>query len=124
MAWKKVSPETSGLLERALSGFDSEKKQMFGCPAYFVNSNWFAGAHEENILVRLSESDREDIFSRYDEAHVFEPFEGRKMKEFVVLPESLVHDREEFRVWLDRAYDYARSMPPKEKKPKKKRVKR
>ena len=55
MAWKKVSPEMCDLLEEALAGFDKDKRQMFGCPAYFINDNWFAGVHEDNVLIRLDE---------------------------------------------------------------------
>ena len=62
---------------------------MFGCPVFFVNSNMFSGVFEDDIFIRLSEKDRKELFSKYDEAAPFEPMKGRKMKEYVVLPESI-----------------------------------
>ncbi|MEW5722097.1 MAG: TfoX/Sxy family protein [Thermodesulfobacteriota bacterium] len=116
MAWKKVSPQQAHLLEKALEKFDQEKRPMFGCPAYFVHGQWFAGVHEDNILVKLDEQGRNQIFAQYPEAALFEPFPGRTMKEFVVLPAAVIENETEFEGWLRRAYDYARSRPPKEKK--------
>jgi TfoX/Sxy family transcriptional regulator of competence genes len=121
MAWKKVSPEKSDILEKGLAPFDCQKRQMFGCPAYFVNNNMFAGAHQDDILIRLSETDRKEIMSLYDQAALFEPMQGRPMREYVVLPERLYRDHKEFNRWLTRSYGYASALPPKEKKPRKKR---
>ncbi|HUV81653.1 MAG TPA: TfoX/Sxy family protein [archaeon] len=79
------------------------EKKMFGCPVYFVNNNMFIGVFQDDIFIRLSESDREEILSTYDEATQFEPMKGRKMKEYIVLPESLYNDPEKFEEWLKRS---------------------
>jgi len=79
------------------------EKKMFGCPVYFVNNNMFIGVFQDDIFIRLSESDREEILSTYDEATQFEPMKGRKMKEYIVLPESLYNDPEKFEEWLNRS---------------------
>ncbi len=55
MKWKKVSPEVSGYLDEMLGSFICARRTMFGCPAYFVNSNMFAGVFENLIFLRLSE---------------------------------------------------------------------
>jgi TfoX/Sxy family transcriptional regulator of competence genes len=120
MKWKKVSAEMSAILEESLSGFACEKRPMFGCPAYFVNNNMFAGAWQDVIILRLSPTDREKIQEASDEVVPFEPTAGRPMKEYVAVPEPFTSDRREFTTWLGRAYDYAKSLPPKEKKEKKK----
>jgi TfoX/Sxy family transcriptional regulator of competence genes len=120
MKWKKVSPEMCAILDEALKGYACDKRQMFGCPAYFVNNNMFAGVHQDSIILRLSEENRKKIAEVTDEVGPFEPMEGRPMKEYVAVPEPFASDRREFMKWLDRAYEYARALPPKEKKEKKK----
>jgi TfoX/Sxy family transcriptional regulator of competence genes len=113
MKWKKVSPELSELLESSMLSFDCQKKFMFGAPTYFVNNNMFAGIHQDTIILRLSEKDRQEILSANDEAAPFEPMEGRIMKEYIALPESVFGNPDEFRQWLNRSYRYALSLKPK-----------
>ena len=122
MKWKKVSPEMCDILEDALKGYDCQKRPMFGTPAYFVNDNMFAGAWQDVIILRLPAADRDEIKSVSDEIVAFEPMEGRPMKEYVAVPEPFTSDRREFMRWVDKAYEYARSLPPKVKKEKKKKA--
>jgi TfoX/Sxy family transcriptional regulator of competence genes len=119
MEWKKVSTELSDFIDTALVGFDCIRKKMFGCPAYFVNNNMFTGVHGDSLFIRLSEQDRKEILAKFDETMVFEPVEGRQMKEYVVLPESLYSRKESLDEWLKRSYVFATSMVPKEQKKKK-----
>ncbi len=121
MAWKKVSTEMCEILERGLLNIPCEKKQMFGCPAYFINGNWFAGAHQDNIVIRLNQQDRDEIMSAYDEAVLFEPMKDRPMKEFIVMPDQVCHEFKELEQWLTRSHDWVGTWPPKEKKPGKKK---
>ena len=55
-------------------------------------------------------------------AHLFEPMEGRPMKEYVVFPDEMLADRDALRGWMARGLAYAASLPPKEKKPRKKKA--
>ncbi len=121
MAWKKVSLEMCDLLEEILSAFDCEKRKMFGCPAYYVNDTWFAGVHEANILIRLSEIDRSELKTKYHDAANFEPTKGRPMKEFMILPERIYSNEKEFNRWLNLSINYARALPPRKKKSRKKK---
>jgi TfoX/Sxy family transcriptional regulator of competence genes len=91
---------------------------MFGCPAYFVNDNMFTGAFQESIFLRLSEEDRNRLSQSYDKATPFEPMKGRIMKEYMVVPETLYNDEDEFMSWLKLSYDYASKIPTKKKNPK------
>jgi hypothetical protein len=92
---------------------------MFGCPVYFVNGNMFAGLHQDNLFIRLSAIDRKELFKICDEAALFEPMAGRPMKEYVVIPESLYSEAEEFAKWLNRSFGYVSSLPKKAMKGKK-----
>lgn len=116
MEWKKVSPEVCAVLEEALKPYDCEKKPMFGCPAYFVNRNMFAGVHQDHLFIRLPEGDKEEIFDAFVEATTFVPMEGRPMREYVVLPAAIYSHAEILKQWLDRSYRYVSALPPKEPK--------
>lgn len=118
MEWKKVSPELSDFLEKTLIEYPCVKKKMFGCPVYFVNDNMFAGIHSDNIFIRLSEEDRAGILGEFDEACIFEPMEGRKMKEYVVIPETILNDSGIMNKWLSLSFRFTSSLPPKVKRKK------
>ena len=115
MEWAKASPELSDFLGFALMDYPCEKKKMFGSPVYFINRNMFAGVQADNLFIRLSEPDRAEILRTYDEVSIFEPVEGRKMKEYVVIPDSVMGNPEVLKEWLNRSFRYVSSLPPKEK---------
>lgn len=75
-----------------------------------------AGIFEDDLFIRLSEPDREEITSKFDEVMPFEPIKGRIMKEYVVLPDSIYNDPEKFHEWLNRSFDYVSSLPKKKGK--------
>ncbi len=118
MKWKKVLAELSDFLEEALKSFNCQKKMMFGCPTYFINNNMFAGLHQNNLFVRLSETDREKVFVTYDGMRPFEPMKGRVMKEYVVVPKSIYTHSATFKKLLELSYQYVASLPPKTPKKK------
>jgi TfoX/Sxy family transcriptional regulator of competence genes len=119
MAWRKNSAEMVKVLDEALKLLPAQRRMMFGCPAYFVNDNMFAGLHQDSLILRLSEQDRQTLLSTWDEASQFEPMEGRPMREYVVLPEPLYADSQLFSEWVNRSFAYASSLPPKAPKSKK-----
>ena len=53
---------------------------------YFINSNLFIGAHQDDLFLRLAPVDREEVHANYDTIKPFEPVPGRMMKEYVVIP--------------------------------------
>jgi len=98
-----------------------EFKPMFGGPCYWTGGNMFAAVHQESLFVRLGEKDRAELLAQPG-AHLFEPMEGRAMKEYVVVPGEMLADREALRGWMAKGLAYAASLPPKEKKPRKKKA--
>jgi TfoX/Sxy family transcriptional regulator of competence genes len=94
-------------------------KKMFGQPAAFANGNLFFGVFGENLFVRLSEPDREDA-KKTSGFTPFEPMPGRAMKEYWVLPPSVLEDRAEARRWLRLSLTYVVSLPPKQRPSKSK----
>jgi len=119
MAWKKPSAELGRILAEALTGLEAKSKPMFGCPAYFSKGNWFAGVHEDRLLVRLNEKDRAELWEGHPGARLFEPVPGRVMEEFVVLPPGVVQNAEELTRWFKRSHAYSANLPPKKKAKKK-----
>ncbi len=117
--WKKVPRELESMLDEMAARFKAERRQMFGCPCFFVKGNMFAGAHEDNVILRLSEDDRRDIAAAHDEVGPFEPMAGRPMREYVALPESVYGDPGVLDEWLTRAHAFASSLPTRKKSKKK-----
>jgi hypothetical protein len=98
----------SDLLAEAVGPFPAEKRRMFGFPAYFANG----------IMLRLSDSDREELYAAYDETAPFEPMPGRPMREYVVLPEALLADAAALHHWMERSFSWAAGLPPRARKPR------
>lgn len=111
--WEKASPELGKLLEASLLRIICDRKTMFGALVFMINRNMFTGVYGDNIFLRLSETDRKEIQNKYPEAKPFEPFKGRVMKEYMVIPKTLYEDKEIFREWLKRSHSFALSKPPK-----------
>jgi TfoX/Sxy family transcriptional regulator of competence genes len=123
MAWRKPREDLVELLHDVIPEGSApvEFKPMFGGPCYWTGGNMFAAVHQESIFVRLGEEDRAELLAQPG-AHLFEPMEGRPMKEYVVFPAAMLADHEAVRGWMARGLAYAASLPPKEKKPRKKKA--
>jgi len=123
MKWRKPQEDLIQLLHDVIPEGQApvEFKPMFGGPCYWSGGNMFAAVHQESLLVRLGEPDRAELLTQPG-AHLFEPMAGRPMKEYVVFPETLLADRDALRGWMARGLAYAASLPPKEKKPRKKKA--
>ena len=115
MKWKKVAPELNSLLDENMAAFDAVRRPMFGSTCYFVNGNMFSGTHQDTIILRLSPEDRGEIQLLYNEVTPFQPLEGRIMKEYVALPESVYSQPDILKLWLGRSYQYAQLLQPKVK---------
>ncbi len=96
----------------------AEKRKMFGYPCAFINGQMFAGLYQTNMILRLSAEDRLR-FLELEDAKVFEPMPGRPMREYVVIPESMLNQENELDDWVTKAFNYAVSLPPKAPKAKK-----
>ncbi len=123
MKWRKPQEDLIQLLHDVIPEGQApvEFKPMFGGPCYWTGGNMFAAVHQESLFVRLGEEDRAELLAQPG-AHLFEPMEGRPMKEYVVFPDKMLADREALRGWMAKGLAYAASLPPKEKKPRKKKA--
>lgn len=77
----------------------------------------FIGVHNNSIILRLSEKDRGEFVEKHG-ATIFEPMPGRPMKEYCLVPEDLLEDKEFMDSWVAKSIAYAKSLPPKPAKKK------
>ena len=122
--WDKPNEKLVKLLDEIVATleFDApvDYRPMFGCPAYFTGGNLFAGVWQETMMLRLSEDERAEVTAAG--GRPFEPMPGRAMREYVALPPKMMADRDVAGLWVRKAAAYAASLPPKEKKPRKKKT--
>ena len=120
--WRKSPPSLIALFDAMVpEAAGVERRKMFGYPCAFVNGNMFIGLHQEDFIVRLGEADRAEIGATLG-ATAFEPMQGRPMREYVTLPEAVLEDEAAVGEWVARSYEFAASLPPKEKKPGRKKA--
>lgn len=114
--WEKPSRELLQRFDEIMRAFPyTERRKMFGFPCAFVKGNMFTGLHQQSMFMRLSPDDRE-TFLELENAHLFQPMPDRTMKEYVVIPQSILNSDEELNRWLEKSIQYANSLPPKQPK--------
>ena len=113
MAWEKSPDEHAAALDAALPADPRvERRKMFGYPCAFVNSNMFAGLHQQSLIVRLPEGERARLLQEPG-AEVFEAMPGRPMREYVAVPPGMIRDGPTLAAWVGRAFAYGAGLPPK-----------
>jgi TfoX/Sxy family transcriptional regulator of competence genes len=121
MAWIKVPPENRPLFQAALPKDPRVTTiNMFGGVAAMVNGNIFAGLFARSIIAKLSEADWNEAMA-IDGSAPFDPMgTGRVMGNTVLMGESVMDEPAELRSWLQRAFDFVKTKPPKVKTSSKK----
>jgi TfoX/Sxy family transcriptional regulator of competence genes len=95
-------------------------RPMFGNLSAFVNGNMFSGAFGEDLFVRLPE-EQEELLKEEEGAAAFAPMAGRPLKGYVTLPRGWgISDPEKAGDWIARSLGWARTLPRKDKKKKRK----
>ena len=111
-AWKKTPPELVSTFDKAVPVSPSvTRRPMFGYASAFVNGNMFAGTFRDSIVVRLAETDRAALL-KLKGAAPFQPM-GHPMKEYVVVPASIVAKPKELSAWIERGHRYGLTLPAK-----------
>ena len=117
MKLRKSPQELAATFDEAMPGPPATKRKMFGFPAAFVNGNMFMGLFEDSMILRLAPESREELINVYG-GKAFAPMAGRVMKEYVVLPVSILRDRQKLSSWVGKALVYGESLMPKAAKAK------
>ncbi len=92
---------------------EAERRKMFGYPALFVGGNMATGLYEDRWVVRLFDDDLDRLVAAGGSP--FSPMPGRTMKGWASLPPAIVADDAALTPWLERAFAFAGSLPPKKK---------
>jgi len=124
MAWEKSSEKLIEAFYQALPDDERvERRKMFGYPCAFVNGNMFTGLHQKDLIVRLPEATRAELLE-LPGTSLFEPMEGRVMREYVAVPRAMHDDIEALAAWVSRSYEFAVALPVKvpKKRARKKRA--
>jgi TfoX/Sxy family transcriptional regulator of competence genes len=112
MQWRKSSQQLIDLFVSVIPDPPAVQRKMFGYPAAFVNGNMFMSLFQDDMILRLPESLREE-FLKVDGAKIFEPMPGRPMREYVAVPPQVMADKKKLASWVSRALDYGTSLKPK-----------
>jgi TfoX/Sxy family transcriptional regulator of competence genes len=105
MAWTKSPQSLIDLFDKSVpTSATVSRRKMFGYPAAFANGNLFIGLHQNDFIMRLSEDDRSRFSAKYGEL-IFEPMKGRRMREYVRLPEELLTDARKCAPWIKRSLE-------------------
>lgn len=91
---------------------DAPIRRTFGSPCAYINGNMAVGLHGDAWFVRLPPAEAADLLA-IDGAAPFSPMPGRPMTGYVVLPASVLDDRDQLAYWIERSLDFCRSLPPK-----------
>ena len=93
------------------SSTDSEVKGAKN-PFTSRNGHMFSFLDRDGAMaIRLSDDLREEFMAAYDSGPVIQY--GSVMRGYVSIPSGLLEDPEEAASWLDRAYEWIGSLPPK-----------
>jgi TfoX/Sxy family transcriptional regulator of competence genes len=115
MAWTKIPKEHEPLFLEVLPDDPRvEAKAMFGSVVGMVNGRMFCGLWDESMMVRLSPEDLAEVLAMGGEP--FDPMGRGANNHMVVLPATVMRDREELRAWLRKAMETTAALPPKAKK--------
>ena len=113
--WTKSPPELVAAFQAVAPGPPATTRPMFGYPACFIDGNMFMSLFQDHMVLRLPEGPREELLAE-EGAGILEPMPGRPMKEYVIVPPDLLADAERLTAWVDEAFAYGKSLPPKASK--------
>lgn len=119
---QKPTPEALAAFDGGFPESDerAERRKMFGMPAGFVNGNMFYGVFAGGVVLRLP-AERLTALAAEDGIGPFEPMPGRPWTEYVHIDAVMWGGTDELRRWTHEALDHTAAMPPKIKKPRKKK---
>jgi hypothetical protein len=112
MAVPKVESGAIELFEERLRDHPTIERKGANNPYTSVNGHMFICVNKAGeVGVRLSKEDRENFIKNHDSA-LLQSY-GAVMKEYVVVPVSVLKNKEKFLLPLDGSYSYVSSSKPK-----------
>ena len=114
--WSKSPPELVAHFEATISAVPGASlRKMFGYPAAFASNGYmYTGLHQDRWVIRLPDDARAELAAAGGTP--FEVMPGRPMREYLVLPATVVGDPAILMPWLERSLAYTAGLPPKQKR--------
>lgn len=101
-----IDPEYRAMIEEKLSAVcDVRTRAMFGGIGIYANDLFFALADDGKLYFKVDASNQEDFELAGMEPFV--PWEGAKPMGYWQLPDILLDQPEDLKVWVDKALDVA-----------------
>jgi len=120
-SFEKSPQELVSLYRDIMTNFpETSQRLTFGYPCAYINGHMVTGLFADKMFVRLSPDDESELLAIAG-ATSFSPMQNRPMKNYVVLPESVLGSKKQLSMWISRSIDHVSSLPAKEKKPTKKK---
>ena len=114
MKWRKSPQALIDLFASVVPGPPAVQRKMFGYPAGFVNGNLFMGLFQDDLILRLPDTQRQALLAA-GKAKLFEAMPGRPMREYIAIPSALTCGKKELAAWVAQSFQYGASLKPKSK---------
>ena len=119
MGKKKIETpkETVEQYDRLISTNPKIERKGVTMPYTSLNGHMFTYLSKSGSLgIRLPKEEREAFLEKYNTT-LFESY-GAIMKEYVTVPDELLENTEELKPYLDKSYEYVKTLKPKPAKKK------
>jgi TfoX/Sxy family transcriptional regulator of competence genes len=110
-----IPPDKLALYDKLIATNPNLERKGVIMPYTSVNGNMFTYLSPEGVLgIRLHKKEREDFLEKYHTT--LYQSQGMTLKEYVTVPEELFSNTEELKQWLDKSYEYAKTLKSKASK--------
>lgn len=105
------------LYESLINELPDQQKKGKANPYTSMNGNMFSFLDKKGKLsLRLSKEDQQELIEKYDAQPSIQY--GSTMRDYLIIPDELIQDRDRLRGWIKRCYDHAKTLRPKPTKKK------
>jgi|WetSurMetagenome_2_1015567.scaffolds.fasta_scaffold238358_2 TfoX/Sxy family transcriptional regulator of competence genes len=103
--------EIENQIRKVINGWSGiETKKMFGGIGFMMNGNMLTGAYKEQLILRLSEKDYQEVI-KFPFADPF-GITGRPMKGWALLDGQRLKP-DDYKYWIEKARDFVVTLPIK-----------
>ena len=102
-----IPPEKEVLYDKVIANNTAIERKGATMPYTSVNGNMFTFLDKDGEMsIRLSKEDREEFITKYNSKLSVQ--HGAVMKEYVVVPDSLLQNTEALKPYIDKSFEYAK----------------
>ncbi len=110
-----IPPDKLALYDKLFITNSAIERKGATLPYTSINGNMFTFLSKDGELSnRLSETDRESFIKKFKTKLSVQ--HGVTMKEYVLVPESILKKTKELKVYVDKSFEYAKTLKSKTKK--------